>query len=146
MQLVFYLSTFNVPYMKQKIWCDRWIVKFGVRNFGTKHSHRGTKHSLKIVTAHSEAELTLSDVSHAVFTICWRDKRGLQLQPSPPAFWPVGRRRDPSLPPRRQDEIPPRLVARQWLAEAWRGSGGAGPAEAASDAICLVRKHGLERI
>ena len=24
--------------MRQKIWCDRWIVKFGERNFGTKHS------------------------------------------------------------------------------------------------------------
>ena len=24
--------------MRQKIWCDRWIVKFGERNFETKHS------------------------------------------------------------------------------------------------------------
>ena len=26
--------------MRQKIWCDRWIVKFGLIIFGTKHSHR----------------------------------------------------------------------------------------------------------
>ena len=24
--------------MRQKIWCDRWIMKFGERNFRTKHS------------------------------------------------------------------------------------------------------------
>ena len=27
--------------MRQKIWCDRWIVKFGERNFRTEHSQIG---------------------------------------------------------------------------------------------------------